>query len=270
MISRTTARRLLPCLPMRAVLPRPDANGVRVAGHGRVSCRPADDRSGTRPRRQRDAYATGTGRQRDGQVVHMHQCTFGAFEQGFRKQRARDFLAGTWILSEGSQAVEQIRKFPARETAQQRIVTGIPVSKLGAYSGRVGVARPAVRGGWSLPECADRQGVLHDRHGRLGEDPRPYVRPGLPRVGVGDGLRYELVDGEPRAMAPASTIHGFLQNELGSLMRNHLRERGVGCEVLANPGVIPHLLSAHNVRVPDSRSRAHRCCPARRRCPTRC
>jgi thiaminase (transcriptional activator TenA) len=24
-----------------------------------------------------------------------------------------------------------------------------------------------------------------------------------------DGLRYELVDGEPRAMAPASTIHGL-------------------------------------------------------------
>lgn len=67
----------------------------------------------------------------------------------------------------------------------------------------------------------------------------------------GDGLNYELVDGEPRAMAPASNVHGFLQNELGSLIRNHLRERGRGCEVLTNPGVIPHLLSAHNVRVPD-------------------
>jgi Uma2 family endonuclease len=67
----------------------------------------------------------------------------------------------------------------------------------------------------------------------------------------GDGVRYELVDGEPRAMAPANTVHGFLQNELGSLIRNHLRERGTGCKVLANPGVIPHLLSAHNVRVPD-------------------
>jgi Uma2 family endonuclease len=66
-----------------------------------------------------------------------------------------------------------------------------------------------------------------------------------------DGLHYELVDGEPRAMAPASTIHGFLQSELGSLIRNHLRARRSGCEVLANPGVIPHLLSAHNVRVPD-------------------
>ncbi len=67
----------------------------------------------------------------------------------------------------------------------------------------------------------------------------------------GDGLRYELVDGEPRAMAPAGTIHGFLQNELGSLIRNHLRDRRGNCEVVANPGVIPQLLSAHNVRVPD-------------------
>jgi Uma2 family endonuclease len=67
----------------------------------------------------------------------------------------------------------------------------------------------------------------------------------------GDAQRYELVDGQPRAMAPAGTIHGFLQNELGSLIRNHLREHRRGCEVLANPGVIPGLLSTHNVRIPD-------------------
>jgi Uma2 family endonuclease len=67
----------------------------------------------------------------------------------------------------------------------------------------------------------------------------------------GDDLRYELVDGEPNAMAPASTVHGFLQNELGRLIGNHLRENRSGCDVLANPGIVPHLLSAHNVRVPD-------------------
>jgi Uma2 family endonuclease len=67
----------------------------------------------------------------------------------------------------------------------------------------------------------------------------------------GDGLRYELVDGEPHAMAPAGTIHGFLQNELGSMIRNHLREHRPGCAAIANPGVVPHLLSAHNVRIPD-------------------
>jgi Uma2 family endonuclease len=67
----------------------------------------------------------------------------------------------------------------------------------------------------------------------------------------GDGMHYELVDGEPRAMAPASTVDAFLQNEFGGLIRNHLREHNSQCEVLANPGVIPHLLSAHNVRIPD-------------------
>ncbi|MBV9655469.1 MAG: Uma2 family endonuclease, partial [Acetobacteraceae bacterium] len=66
-----------------------------------------------------------------------------------------------------------------------------------------------------------------------------------------DGLRYELVNGEPQAMAPASTVHGLLQNELGRLLGNHLRERRPSCEVIANPGIVPHLLSAHNVRVPD-------------------
>ena len=66
-----------------------------------------------------------------------------------------------------------------------------------------------------------------------------------------DGFRYELVDGEPRAMASASTLHGFLQNELSSLIRNHLLEKASGCEVVANPGVVPRLLSEHNVRIPD-------------------
>ena len=66
-----------------------------------------------------------------------------------------------------------------------------------------------------------------------------------------DDLRYELVDGEPRAMAPASTIHGFLQNELGRLLGNHLRDKASGCEVVANPGIVPRLLSEHNVRIPD-------------------
>jgi Uma2 family endonuclease len=44
-----------------------------------------------------------------------------------------------------------------------------------------------------------------------------------------DGMRYELVDGEPRAMAPTSTVHGYLQSELGRLIGNHLREHRPGC-----------------------------------------
>jgi hypothetical protein len=43
------------------------------------------------------------------------------------------------------------------------------------------------------------------------------------------------------SMAPASTVHGFLQNELGRLIGTHLRDKAPGCEVVANPGVIPRL-----------------------------
>jgi Uma2 family endonuclease len=66
-----------------------------------------------------------------------------------------------------------------------------------------------------------------------------------------DERRYELVDGEPRAMAPASTIHGFLQSELARLIGNHLRKAAPKCEVVSNPDVVPRLLSEHNVRIPD-------------------
>jgi Uma2 family endonuclease len=66
----------------------------------------------------------------------------------------------------------------------------------------------------------------------------------------GDGRRYELVDGVPHAMAPTSNTHGLLQNELGRLIGNHLRERASPCEVVAAPGVVPHLLSDHNFRIP--------------------
>jgi Uma2 family endonuclease len=67
----------------------------------------------------------------------------------------------------------------------------------------------------------------------------------------GDGLRYELVDGEPRAMAPAGTIHGFLQGRLAALLNAHLDRDKRRCSVVVAPGVVPHVLSAHNVRVPD-------------------
>lgn len=67
----------------------------------------------------------------------------------------------------------------------------------------------------------------------------------------GDPYRYELVDGEPHAMAPASSVHGYLQAELGRLINNHLRSRNLPCDAIANPGVIPNFLPEHNVRVPD-------------------
>ena len=66
-----------------------------------------------------------------------------------------------------------------------------------------------------------------------------------------DPYRYELVDGVPVAMAPASNVHGLLQSELTRLIGNHLRANRPGCVVLSNPGVIPRLRPKINFRIPD-------------------
>jgi Uma2 family endonuclease len=67
--------------------------------------------------------------------------------------------------------------------------------------------------------------------------------------GDGSGLRFELVDGEPRAMAPASVTHGIIQANIAGVLRNHLT--GTGCYVVVAPGVIPRVRSEANMRVPN-------------------
>ncbi len=67
----------------------------------------------------------------------------------------------------------------------------------------------------------------------------------------GDGQAWQLVDGEPRAMAPAKLTHAALQGELSYLIQGHLRAHGGPCSLLVAPGVIPHVQSSHNMRVPD-------------------
>jgi Uma2 family endonuclease len=62
---------------------------------------------------------------------------------------------------------------------------------------------------------------------------------------------WQLVDGEPQAMVPASRTHGAIQAELCSLIRNHLEERSSPCSVVTTPGVIPRVQSETNVRIPD-------------------
>jgi Uma2 family endonuclease len=66
-----------------------------------------------------------------------------------------------------------------------------------------------------------------------------------------DGPRWQLVDGAPRAMAPAKRTHGAIQGELGRLLGNHLAERGGDCSVVVTPGIVPRVLSANNLRIPD-------------------
>jgi len=68
----------------------------------------------------------------------------------------------------------------------------------------------------------------------------------------GGGHRWELVDGTPRAMAPATPRHGAIQNEAGRLIGNHLVDKRPECRVVTEPGVRPAQVRAdHNVRVPD-------------------
>ncbi len=67
----------------------------------------------------------------------------------------------------------------------------------------------------------------------------------------GDGLTWQLVDGEPQAMAPAKTNHAALQNELGRLIGNHFVANGSPCSVLSTPGVTPSVRGRSNVRIPD-------------------
>ena len=65
------------------------------------------------------------------------------------------------------------------------------------------------------------------------------------------GRRWQLVDGEPVAMAPARQNHGAIQSEMAYLLISHLRERGSMCRVITEPGVIPRVGASDNWRIPD-------------------
>ena len=65
------------------------------------------------------------------------------------------------------------------------------------------------------------------------------------------GALWQLRDGEPEMMAPASETHGAIQARLSQLIGVHLDARGGQCRVIATPGVIPRVRSAENCLVPD-------------------
>lgn len=66
-----------------------------------------------------------------------------------------------------------------------------------------------------------------------------------------DGDRWELIDGTPRAMAPATPRHGAIQNEVGRLLGNHLADGRPACRVITEPGIRPRVRANLNVCVPD-------------------
>jgi Uma2 family endonuclease len=65
------------------------------------------------------------------------------------------------------------------------------------------------------------------------------------------GSLWQLVDGAPHAMAPANPTHGAIQAEVAGRTGNHLIATCSPCFVVVAPGVIPHVQSETNMRVPD-------------------
>lgn len=62
---------------------------------------------------------------------------------------------------------------------------------------------------------------------------------------------WQLVDGEPLAMAPPGLHHGRVQSRTTVLLQTHLDRRGGGCMVATTPGVVPAIRSVDNCRIPD-------------------
>ena len=65
------------------------------------------------------------------------------------------------------------------------------------------------------------------------------------------GANWQLVEGEPVMMAPASTIHGTIQANLAYLLTGHLRRARPRCRVVTAPSIVPRVRRDSNVRVPD-------------------
>jgi Uma2 family endonuclease len=69
--------------------------------------------------------------------------------------------------------------------------------------------------------------------------------------GDGSGRKFQLVDGELRAMSPASVTRGRIQSKLDRLIGNWLEKAGAKCEVVTEPAVATRVRANINLRVPD-------------------
>lgn len=82
-----------------------------------------------------------------------------------------------------------------------------------------------------------------------------------PRMTVAEFLEWEpprgwngvwqLRDGEPEMMAPASDRHGAIQARMAYLLISHLDSRSSRCRVVVAPGVIPAERSEDNCLIAD-------------------
>lgn len=69
--------------------------------------------------------------------------------------------------------------------------------------------------------------------------------------GDGTARKFQLVDGELRAMSPAGAAHGSIQTDLGYALRRHMIEQGSSCRVVTEPAIVTRVRSSINLRVPD-------------------
>lgn len=81
--------------------------------------------------------------------------------------------------------------------------------------------------------------------------PRFTVQEFLAWPGDGSGRTFHLVDGELRAMAPASPTHGTIQATVAYLLARHLRDQRSVCRAVTAPGVVPRVRAESNLRIPD-------------------
>lgn len=63
--------------------------------------------------------------------------------------------------------------------------------------------------------------------------------------------KLELVNGEVRAMSPASGTHALIQANLAYLIGAHLRRSGLPCRVGTEAPIVPRMHANDNVRAPD-------------------
>jgi len=68
--------------------------------------------------------------------------------------------------------------------------------------------------------------------------------------GDGSGRRYQLVDGEVRAISTGTTTRGLIQAGLGFLLVDQLRARGDRWHAVMRPCVAPRVRTSLNVRLP--------------------
>lgn len=69
--------------------------------------------------------------------------------------------------------------------------------------------------------------------------------------GGGHVGKLELVEGEVRAMSPASATHGIIQANIAYLIGHHLRQHRPGCRIGTETPISPRLHANDNVRAPD-------------------